>query len=101
MAERQNYDLGLIKVGELLESKRKALGEPYKTRENFISNRENELFGGESWLSVRHLSNLERGKNWISIEKLIVLSAALEEDPRDLFDEIISTYQKYNSRNNK
>ena len=38
---------------------------------------------------------LELGKNWISIEKLIVLAAALEENPVDLFEEIIQTYQKY------
>ena len=35
----------------------------------------------------------ELGKNWISIEKLISLSIALEEDPVDLFDQIIRAYQ--------
>ena len=95
MAERKNYDPGLIKVGELLTEKRKSLGIEYTTRERFISLRSIELFGGEDWISQRHLSNLELGKNWISIEKLLVLSAALEQDPVDLFSEIIETYNKY------
>ena len=95
MAERKNYDPGLIKVGELLTEKRKSLGLEYTTRERFISLRSIELFGGEDWISQRHLSNLELGKNWISIEKLLVLSAALEQDPVDLFSEIIETYNKY------
>lgn len=93
MAERKNYDPGLVRVGELLSSKRKSLGPLYKTRENFIEIRSKELFGNEDWISPRHLANLELGKNWISIEKLLVLATALEEDPVDLFDEIIKTYQ--------
>ena len=93
MAERKKYDSGLIRVGELLSKKRKALGPLYKTRERFIEIRSKELFDNEDWISPRHLANLELGKNWISIEKLLVLATALEEDPVDLFDEIISTYQ--------
>lgn len=93
MAERKIYDPGLVCVGELLSTKRKALGPLYKTRERFIEIRSNELFGGKDWISPRHLANLELGKNWISIEKLLVLATALEEDPVDLFDEIIRTYQ--------
>lgn len=95
MAERQKYDPGLIKIGELITQKRKALGYAYKSRESFIDRRSEELFGGEPWISPRHLANLELGKNWISIEKLIVLATALEETPVDLFEEIIQTYQKY------
>ncbi len=94
MAERNKYNQGLVKVGELLSQKRKALGKPYQTRERFISRRSEELFSGESWISLRHLTNLELGKNWISIEKLLLLATALEENPTELFDEIISTYQK-------
>ena len=95
MAERQKYDPGLVKIGGLITKKRKALGYAYKSRESFIDRRSEELFGGEPWISPRHLANLELGKNWISIEKLIVLATALEENPVDLFEEIIQTYQKY------
>ena len=95
MAERQKYDPGLVKIGELITKKWKALGYAYKSRESFIDRRSEELFGGEPWISPRHLANLELGKNWISIEKLIVLATALEENPVDLFEEIIQTYQKY------
>ena len=95
MAERQKYDPGLVKIGELITKKRKALGYAYKSRESFIDRRSEELFGGEPWISPRNLANLELGKNWISIEKLIVLATALEENPVDLFEEIIQTYQKY------
>lgn len=93
MAERKEYDQGLVNVGKLLADKRKALGPLYKSRDYFINIRSEELFGGEDWISPRHLANLELGKNWISIEKLLVLSTALEEDPVDLFEEIITTYQ--------
>ena len=95
MAERKNYDPGLVKVGELLSIKRKSLGLEYKSREQFIYLRSNELFGGEDWISPRHLANLELGKNWISIEKLVILAAALEEDPVDLFSDILDTYNRY------
>ena len=61
----------------------------------FIDRRSEELFGGEAWISPRHLANIELGKNWISIEKLIILATALEENPVDFFEEIIETYQKY------
>lgn len=95
MAERKHFDPGLVKVGELIAKKRKALGYAYKSRERFIESRSDELFGGQPWISPRHLANLELGKNWISIEKLIVLASALEENPIDFFEEIIQTYQKY------
>ena len=94
MSERKKNDKKLIKIGELLSSKRKSLGKKYKKRESFIQYRSTELFGGEDWISLRHLSNIELGKNWISIEKLIMLSAALEQNPVELFEEIIQIYQK-------
>ena len=94
MAERKEYDPRLVKVGELLSNKRKSLGPLYKTREHFIGIRINELFAGTDWISPRHLANLELGKNWISIEKLLILATALEEDPVDLFEEIVKTYQQ-------
>ena len=62
MAERKKYDPGLVCVGELLANKRKALGPKYKTREHFIELRSNELFGGNDWISPRHLANIELDK---------------------------------------
>lgn len=94
MSERKSYDQKLIEIGELLSNKRKSLGKKYENRESFIQCRSTELFGGEDWISLRHLSNIELGKNWISIEKLIILAAALEENPVELFQKIIQIYQK-------
>lgn len=92
MAERKKYDEKLVKIGELLSKKRKALGELYKTREQFITLRGEELFDGEAWISPRHLANIELGKNWISFEKFFVLSLALEVDSLELFEEIKEIY---------
>lgn len=94
MAERKQSNKALIKIGQMLIEKRKALGKPYSSREKFIFNRSIELFNGEQWISVRHLSNIELGKNWMSIEKLITLSNALEIDPVALFREIIDIYRE-------
>lgn len=93
MAERTKQSEALLEIGRLFEQKRKALGKQYKSRERFIYNRSDELFGSEDWISLRHLYNIEHGKNWISIEKLIMLADALEEDPADLFDEIVKIYR--------
>lgn len=93
MAKRIKQSEALTKIGILFEQKRKALGKQYKSRERFINNRSDELFGSEDWISLRHLCNIERGNNWISIEKLILLADALEEDPSDLFDEIVNIYR--------
>lgn len=92
MSEKKTFDPALVEIGILLTNKRKALGHEYKTREKFIDLRSNELFGGNDWISPRHLANIELGKNWISIEKLIILSHALEENPADLFEEIVQIY---------
>lgn len=97
MAEKNIKSEALIRIGKLFEQKRKALGERYSSRQRFIYNRSDELFGSEDWISLRHLCNIENGKNWISIEKLIILAAALEEDPRDLFNEIVAIYQECKS----
>lgn len=93
MAEKNSTNEALIRIGKLLEQKRKALGKQYQSREQFIYNRSNELFGSKDWLSLRHLYNIEHGKNWISIEKLILLADALEENPGDLFNEIVMIYR--------
>ena len=92
MAERKSYDEGLVNVGKMLTEKRKSLGDRYSSRERFINLRSIELFGSEDWISLRHLSNIESGKNWISIEKLLLLAPALEENPVDLFEEILAAY---------
>ena len=97
MAEKNTKSEALIKIGKLFEQKRKALGKQYKSREQFIYNRSNELFGSEDWISLRHLYNIEHGKNWISIEKLTMLADALEEDPGDLFNEIVTIYRSSQS----
>lgn len=94
MAERKETDKALVKIGQMLVRKRKALGKNYYSREKFIYNRSFEIFGGKQWISTRHLSNVELGKNWISIEKLIVLAEALEVDPVELFGEIIEIYKE-------
>ena len=93
MAEKNIRSEALFRIGKLLEQRRKALGKQYKSREQFIYNRSNELFDSEDWISLRHLYNIEHGKNWISIEKFIMLADALEEDPGDLFNEIVAIYR--------
>lgn len=93
MAEKSVESEALVRIGKLLEQKRKALGKQYKSRARFIENRSDELFGSEDWISLRHLYNIEHGKNWISIEKLILLADALEEDPGELFGEIVRIYR--------
>ena len=37
MSERKKYDPGLVRVGEMLKEKRKALGAEYKTSEHFMN----------------------------------------------------------------
>ncbi len=92
MAERTEYDERLDKIGRYLYERRKQLGAPYKSRDKFIGKRSAELFGGEAWISSRHLASLERGKNWMSIELLIKHAVALECDPVELFRDIVRIY---------
>lgn len=98
MSERKEFDNGLIAVGNLLMSKRKALGKQYSSRERFITLRAGEYFNKTTWISTRHLANIEEGKNWPSIPMLLYLATALEEEPSKLFSEIIATYKKANSK---
>ncbi len=87
MSERKSfYDEKLVKIGELLKSKRLNISKD--SRESFISERSDTLFGSENWISLRHLANLEEGKNLPSIEMLIKLASAFETDPVDLFEQI-------------
>jgi|UniRef100_UPI0040275A2E transcriptional regulator with XRE-family HTH domain len=93
MVERKQDDLRLVKIGQLLLEKRKLLGRNYSSREKFIYSRSKELFGGKDWISIRHLTNLELGKNLPSINMLITLSYAYEIDPIELFSEILAVYE--------
>lgn len=93
MVERKQDDLRLVKIGQLLLEKRKLLGKNYSSREKFIYSRSKELFGGKDWISIRHLTNLELGKNLPSINMLITLSYAYEIDPIELFSEILAIYE--------
>ena len=94
MSERQISDSALLKIGELFLMKRRNLGTRYTSREKFVYNRSQELFGGKDWISVRYLSSLELGKNLPSIEKLVVLADAYEVDTVELFNEIIRIYRE-------
>ncbi len=93
MSERNKYDKKLVAVGNLIREKRLSLGDEYKTRDGFIEDRSRNLFDNSQWISNRYLANIELGKNQMSIEKLIQISAALEEDPIDLFKEILYIYR--------
>lgn len=95
MSERNKYDARLVAIGDLIREKRLSLGYEYKTRDSFIEDRSRNLFNNDPWISSRYLSNIELGKNQMSIEKLIQISAALEEDPVDLFREILYIYQTF------
>lgn len=92
MPERREYSKKLVAIGELLRTKRLNLGNQYKNREAFIDLRSREIFGDETWISLRHLANIELGNNWVSIEKFIMLAHALEENPVDLFSELLDKY---------
>ena len=94
MAEKRENDPVLIKIGKMLKERRLALGRQYKTRAQFIENRSRELFEGQPWISERHLASLERGRNWLSIEKLIEHAYALEMRPEELFLEIFKIYSE-------
>ena len=93
MVERKQDDLRLVKIGQLLLEKRKLLGRNYSSREKFIYSRSKELFGGKDWISIRHLTNLELGKNLTSNNMLITLSYSYEIDPIELFSEILAVYE--------
>lgn len=93
MVERKKYNPKLAKIGQLLLEKRRLLGKNYSSREKFIYNRSQELFGGEDWISIRHLTNLELGKNLPSIDMFITLSYTYEVDPVELFRELVNIYK--------
>ena len=75
------------------KKKREALGKEYKSRAAFIRQMGISLFDDEDWITEKHLGNIERGQNWISFEMFIKLSAALQQEPGELFSEIIQIYR--------
>ena len=93
MVERKKYNPKLAKIGQLLLEKRRLLGKNYSSREKFIYNRNQELFGGEDWISIRHLTNLELGKNLPSIDMFITLSYTYEVYQVELFRELVNIYK--------
>ena len=92
MSEKTTKNEKLSCIGELFREKRMALGASYKSRSKFIDKTSIELFGGEEWISERYLSSIEEGKNWIGFEKFIQLSNALQQDPVQLFAEMLEVY---------
>lgn len=90
--EKKQYDQRLVEIGSMLKRKRLGLGTQYQNREAFIDLRSEEIFGGSQWISPRYLASIELGNNWISIEKLVKLADALEENPVELFEEIMKIY---------
>ena len=94
MSERKQKDVWIEKVGQLIREKRYALGTEFHSREFFVSDRSENLFEYEDWISSRYLASIELGNNQMSIEKLIQIAYALETDPRDLFAEIVNIYQQ-------
>ncbi len=93
MSEKREKDARLVKVGQLIREKRRALGPQFKSREFFVEDRSEHLFHYEDWISTRYLASLELGNNQMSIDKLIKLSYALETDPLELFRDILQIYQ--------
>lgn len=94
MSEKKLLNFRDRKIGNTIRTHRHNLGADYKTLEGFVYNRATELFDDEQWISVRHLSNIELGKNSLTIDKLITLADALEIDPRELFEEILLIYRQ-------
>ncbi len=93
MSEKTKKDKRLVRVGELIRSKRIALGKPYESRNYFVEDRSENLFHYEDWISTRYLASLELGNNQMSLDKLIQLAYALEVDPVEFFNEILKIYQ--------
>ena len=102
MAERKQRDKCLEAIGQFIYNKRQSMGGIYRNREGFIADRQNVIFNNticNDWISLRHLANIERGKNWPSLPMLIMLAHALEEDPVDFFEDIYKIYIQFQSAN--
>ncbi|MGY3818568.1 helix-turn-helix domain-containing protein [Gemella morbillorum] len=88
MTIRKNIDKKLIKIGEILKSKRLELSLEKKTREFFLADRIGKGLIEESSISIETLKNIENGKTMPRLSTLKVLSVALEIDFIDLIDSI-------------
>lgn len=95
MSRRKKYNKNLMLIGEHLREKRISLGESYKNRDDFIDITSRNLFNNKQWISSRYLASIELGHNMISIDLLIKLAYALETDPSELFNEILSIYRSW------
>ena len=84
--DNKDYNNKLKQIGILFQEMRGNISK--ESRESFIYDRSDMLFGGKEWISLRYLINIENGKNLPSIEMLIKLSIALETDPIELFENI-------------
>jgi len=82
MSEKKLFNFRDKKIGNTIRTHRHNLGDGYKTLEAFVYNRATEL------------SNIELGKNTLTIDKLITLADALEVDPMELFEEILLIYRQ-------
>lgn len=97
MSERIQKEIWLKHVGERIREKRYALGREFQSREFFVTDRSENLFQYEDWISTRYLASIELGNNQMSIEKLIQIAYALEIEPSDLFAEVVKIYQENTS----
>lgn len=84
--DNKDYNNKLKKIGMLFQEKRWSISN--ESRESFINDRSDMLFGSNEWISLRYLINIETGKNLPSLEMLIKLSIALETDPVELFENV-------------
>ncbi len=88
MTIRKNIDIKLIKIGEILKSKRLELSLEKKTREFVLADRIGKGLIEESSISIETLKNIENGKTMPRLSTLKVLSVALEIDFHEIIDEI-------------
>lgn len=94
MTERKFENNQLRQIGKKIRGYRKDLGGKCLTLEGFVEDRSIILFDCKEWISVRHLSNIERGKSAMSNELLIMLAKALEKDPHEIFEDIVNVYNE-------
>lgn len=95
MSIKNKKDPKLVEIGKYIRKKRESL--QLGSRDEFISDRSENLFGYEQWISLRYLTSIELGDNQMSLEKMIKLAYALEIDPKDMFAEILKIYIDDNS----
>jgi len=88
MTKKQFKSISTLKIGEIIQSHRKALLLNKSARQYFIDDRVNKNILPYDWISEKSLSNIENGYNMPSLSTLKLLSIALEVDFIDLLKEI-------------